>query len=94
VPAGRRFLVTPDVQMAGLTGISVGIGSAFTSSSSTILAVGVGGIASFVVVFAAVVCRQTNEVVIARRCVRTRRVVASGGIVTMVQVGAQCKVTG
>jgi hypothetical protein len=47
----------------------VGIGTALTSASSTIVGVGAAAIASFLLLFACAACRQTNEIVIARRCI-------------------------
>jgi hypothetical protein len=49
--------------------MDAGQGMAVTSASAGIVAVGVASLVSFVAVFAAVVWKQTNEIIIARRCV-------------------------
>ncbi len=47
-----------------------GVGISFDETSETLMAVYFGAIASFVVLFVAIMWRMTNEVLIARRYVR------------------------
>ena len=53
--------------MASAQTANSGVGISFDETSETLMAVFFGAVASFVVIFVAIMWRMTNEVLIARR---------------------------